>query len=106
MTTPLLEARRWTRTGSVEGCGGRSGRSGTPKAHDLLRGERVGSGAQQLPGLGVEERQGGRVDADTDATAGEDLGGQDDMLTQRHLPVPLDCPVDLHDARTPGGVQG
>ncbi|MEV1319614.1 hypothetical protein AB0J14_26445 [Micromonospora arborensis] len=83
----------------------RSSRADARQADDLLRGERIGSGAQQLSGLGVEEGQGGRVDADADAAAGEDLSRQDDLLAQGDLPAPVDGPVDLHGAWTPGGVQ-
>ncbi|MGK5440397.1 hypothetical protein ACSNN7_00980 [Micromonospora sp. URMC 105] len=79
------------------GCGSRawSGGSGTPQPGHLGRGERVRSGAQQLPGVEVEEAQRLVLDADADAPAAEDFGGQDDVLPEGDVPAAADGPVDL-----------
>ena len=84
MTMPVLEARRWTRIGSVDGCGRRPGRAGATQLADLGRGERVGPDPQQVAGVGVEEQQRVLLDPDGHPPAAEDLRGQDDVLAQRH----------------------
>jgi len=75
MITPVLLARRWTRTGSADGRGG--GPAGrTPRRPLTCSGvSGVGAGAEQLAAGGVEEHQGVLLDADRDPAAGQDLGG-------------------------------
>lgn len=63
MIIPVLLARRWTVTGSADGLG--DGLDGAcPAQADLFPGQRIGSDAQQLAGIGVEEHQGVLPDAD------------------------------------------
>lgn len=69
--------------------------AGAAQSLGLLGGQGVGSGAQQLAGFGVEEAQGGVVDADADAAAAEDFGGQDDVVAQRDVSAAADGAVDL-----------
>jgi hypothetical protein len=80
-----LDRRPWWRAG---------GPDATQQLH-LLRGQRVGAGAEQLAGVQVVEHQGGRFDPDTDPAAAEDLRGQHDVLTQRHAAAAVDGPFDL-----------
>jgi hypothetical protein len=53
----------------------------------------VGAGAQQLPGVEVEEAQRLRLDADADPPAAEDVGGQDEVLTEGDAAGPVHGPV-------------
>lgn len=53
----------------------------------LLVGERVGAGAQQLPGVGVKKAQRGGLDADREAPAGEDLGGEHLAAASETIPA-------------------
>jgi hypothetical protein len=55
-------------------------------AQGLLAGERVGAGAQQLAGGGVEEQQGLFFDADTNQHPAQPLGGQDLLVGQGDEP--------------------
>ena len=101
MITPLLEARRWTRTGSSDGSGRGPGGAGAVEPDGLVVGEGAGPGAQQLAGVGVEEDQARVVDADRDPPAGEDLGGQDLPAAEPDGPAAGHDPVDL-DRRAVG----
>jgi hypothetical protein len=56
------------------------GRAGGTQPPDLGGSQWVGPGAQQFPGFEVEEHQGLLVDPDADAAAGEDFGGEDQVL--------------------------
>jgi hypothetical protein len=84
MTMPVVEARRCTRTGSAAAQPG-----------DLVGGERVRSGAQQLAGVQVEEHQRGRFDPDPDVPPGQDLRRRDRLPGQADPPVAGDAPLDL-----------
>jgi hypothetical protein len=50
--------------------------AGAAQCAGLVLGQWVGSGAQQLAGVGIEEHQRGGVDADADAAATVDLRGE------------------------------
>jgi hypothetical protein len=52
--------------------GWRAGGTCSAQPQDLLGRQRVGPGAQQRPGLQVEQQQGARLDTDTDLPAGQD----------------------------------
>ncbi|WP_146167592.1 hypothetical protein [Micromonospora sp. MH33] len=69
--------------GSGGGLGRGTCRAGTAQPDHFVGGERVGAGAQEFATFRMEKRQGGGVDADADATAAEDLGGEDDVLARR-----------------------
>ena len=106
MITPVFEARRCTRIGSVEGRGtGPAGRARCSRA--ASPGQRVGPGAQQLAGVGVEEQQRGAVlDVDPDPAAGEDLRGQHRLvLPSDTVPALGHGPLDLDD-RAAGAAPG
>ena len=55
----------------------RAGGSALAQRPDLIVGERVGAGAQQLAGFGIEEQQRFGLDADAHQPATQDLGGED-----------------------------
>jgi hypothetical protein len=60
-----------------------------------------------VAGVGVEEHQSVLVDADADAAAGEDLGGQHDVMTEGYVAGGADGAVDLDRVhRTAVGCQG
>src|SRR5215468_3367838 len=90
--TPVAEMRRCTRMGSL---GGRGGRAGAAQPGHLGRGERVGPGAQQGPGLGVVEHQRVLFDADADQLSAEDLGGEEPVLAEADQPAAGHRPVHL-----------
>jgi hypothetical protein len=77
----------------------RRGGPGSADLSGLVVGERAGSGAQQFAGLGVEEHQGGALDADGDSSAAEDLRSENDPAPEAdgaglgHDPVDLDRPA-------------
>ena len=79
MMTPLLDARRWT-VRLDSGSGRWAGGSGPAQLSGLVVGERVRSGAEQLAAVGVEEHQGGVLDADADPAPAEDFRGEDGPL--------------------------
>lgn len=60
----------------------RSGGASSPEFAGLVVSQGVGSGAQQLAGVGVEEHQCGVLDADADAPTSEDLCGEQPVGTQ------------------------
>jgi hypothetical protein len=68
MTTPVSDARHWTRTGSTDGCGGGPAGRTPAEPGEVVRGQRVRAGPQQLSGVEVEEAQRLSVDADPDAS--------------------------------------
>ena len=103
MITPVFEARRCTRTGSVEGLGtGPTGRACCSRAASpgcsgfgrLRSSSRV---------CGVEEQQRcAFLDIDPDPSAGEDVRGQHRLVAQGHGAVLGDGPLHLEDrARGP-----
>ena len=77
MITPVLLATALHGDRLGRWPGRRPGRAGAAQPAGLVPGQRVGPGAQQLAGFGVEEHQRGLLDADRDAAAAEDLRGQD-----------------------------
>ena len=96
MITPVFEARRCTRIGSVEGRGTGPTRPAALQPDGLIVGERVRPGAQQLAGLGVEEQQRAAfLDIDPDPATGEDLRGQHDLVPSDMVPFVGDGPLDL-----------
>ncbi len=52
----------------------------------MVVGERAGSGAEELSGLGVEEDQARVVDADRDPAPAQDLRGEDDPAAEATVP--------------------
>ena len=69
--------------------------AGTAQFAGLVVGQWVGSGAQQLAGVGIKEHQGGGFDADADAAAAEDLCGEQPVGTQRDQAAAGDGAVDF-----------
>ena len=105
MTTPVFEARRCTRIGSVEGRGGGPAGRTAAQVPGLVGVSGFGPGAQQFAGLEVEEHQRVRLDPDPDLAAGEDLRGQHHVPAQGHRAGAGDDPFDL-DRRRPGSTAG
>ena len=111
MITPVLLARRWTVTGSVGGARWWPGRAGAAQQPGLVPGQRVGPGAEQLAGVGVEEHQRVLLDADATQPPAEDLRGDAVAAAQADVAVLADGPVDLDrgaglgrgERRRPGG---
>ena len=64
----------------------RPGRASDSQLGDLVGAEWVGSGAQQLAGIHVEEHQRGRFDADLDPASGEDLLATRTLLPRLTVP--------------------
>ena len=73
MITPVLEARRWTRIGSVDGLGG--GGPVPAEPDDLVVAERVRPHPQQRTAVEVVEHDRVGLDPDADPAAAEDLRG-------------------------------
>src|ERR1700691_812838 len=105
MMTPVLLARRWAVTGSVDGPGRRPGGPGSAHRAGLVPGQRARAGAQEFAGLGVEEHQGGFLDPDRDAAAGEDLPGRDVAPGEVDGAVAGDGAVDIEGGAGLGGRQ-
>ena len=100
--TPVLLALRWAVTGSADARGGGPGSAHGP---GLVPGQRARPGAQELAGAGVEEHQGGFLDADRDPAAGEDLPGRDVASGEVDGAVAGDGAVDLEGGAGLGGRQ-
>jgi hypothetical protein len=106
MITPLLDARRWTRMGSVDGRGG--GPAGRlPQPVGLVHGQRVRAHSEQFAGAEVVEHERGGFEADPDPPAAEDLGGDLGDLVVKCSPQPIGHVIPAatpppHDQRAHG----